>query len=87
MLIDELETNQRMWQEAADSLAELADRCLRGGSAEWVSVAADRFREELADRAAELARLHELALEVVDAYARHVPAVRDAEIPSGVLLL
>ena len=87
MLIDELEKNRRGWEEVADSLAQIAERCLRGGGTEWASTSADRFRDELADRVTELHRLRELALAVVDAYARHIPAVQDAELPADALLL
>lgn len=87
MLIDALEKNRRDWEELADSLAQIADRCLRGGGTDWASTSADRFRDDLADRVAELHRLRELALAVVDAYARHIPAVRDAELSPDALLL
>lgn len=87
MLIDALEKNRRDWEELADSLAQIADGCLRGGGTDWASTSADRFRDDLADRVAELHRLRELALAVVDAYARHIPAVRDAELSPDALLL
>lgn len=86
MLIEELEKNQRMWQDTVDSLAEVAERCRRAALADWASTSADRFREDLAGRTAEVLRLQELAAEVIDAYARHVAAVRSS-VPSDSLIL
>lgn len=75
MIIEELQRNERAWRRTVDALGEVHGQCLRAQTADWVSDAATRYRDELADRATEIRRLILGAEAIVDGYVEHVAAV------------
>ncbi|GAA4283610.1 hypothetical protein GCM10022261_11410 [Brevibacterium daeguense] len=78
MIIDELERNRLDWQTTAEALIEVEAVCLRAAASDWVSDSAVRYREQLAESAAEVLRLRDQALVIVDRYAEHIEAIRSS---------